>query len=124
LPERKISPLKVTGVVNDILYTVWAKISYFGKITVRTIPNVCSSTKLLSEIPWSYRYAYHVPSTAFCTWTIFRCHYRTMMMSPSVVLFSVKALLLEGLKEDTLPLNWVTKIRSIKTWKGEEVGGW
>lgn len=46
-----MSPLKVTGVIHDILYTVWTKIPYFGKITVRTIPNVCSSTKLLSEIP-------------------------------------------------------------------------
>jgi hypothetical protein len=51
LPERKISPLKVTGVINGILYTVWSKISYFGKTTtLRTIP-VCSSTKILSEIP-------------------------------------------------------------------------
>ena len=36
------------------------------------------------------------------------------MMSPSVVNFSVKVLLHEGLKEDTVPLNWVKKIRSIK----------
>jgi hypothetical protein len=113
LSERKIYPLKVTGVINGILCTVWSKISYFEKTTVRTIP-VCLSTKILSEIPWSCRYAYHVPSTAFCTWTIFRCHKRTLTMSPSVIHFFIKFLLFEGLKEDTLPLNWVTKIRSLK----------
>lgn len=109
MPERKISPLRVSGV----LYTVWTKISSFEKITVSTIPTVCSSKKLLSDIQRSCRFAYHVPSTSFFTWATYGCH-KSTLMSPLVVHFSVKVLFQDDLKEDKLPLNWVTKIRSIK----------